>query len=100
MREIFAATTPTDPVADRQAHLGHSTLCRLLRNKAYIGRVYYSRPSRCPTSAPPTAIGRSRATATMIPVDCPRIISDELFAAAGRVATDNTDRPRRAEPGQ
>ena len=35
-----------------------------------------------------------------IPIDCPRIISDELFQAAGRVATDNTkwSPPRRTRP--
>lgn len=42
-----------------------------------------------------------RDRAEWIPIDCPRIISDELFQAASRVATDNTKwSPRRAEPGQ
>jgi site-specific DNA recombinase len=43
---------------------GHSTLCRLLRNEAYIGRVYYNRTESVPTGAPPATIGRSHATAT------------------------------------
>jgi len=35
-----------------------------------------------------------------IPIDCPRIVTDEMFEAAGRVAHDNTKwSPRRAEPG-
>ena len=42
---------------------GHSTMCRLLRNEAYIGRVYYNRTESVPDRRP-TATGRSRATAT------------------------------------
>ena len=80
---------------------GHSTLCRLLRNEAYIGRVYYNRTESVPDRRP-TRRNRQvpRDRDEWIPIDCPRIISDELFAAAGRVATDNTKwSPRRAEPG-
>ena len=80
---------------------GHSTLCRLLRNEAYIGRVYYNRTESVPDRRP-TRRNRQvpRDRDEWIPIDCPRIISDELFQAAGRVATDNTKwSPRRAEPG-
>lgn len=81
---------------------GHSTLCRLLRNEAYIGRVYYNRTESVPDRRP-TRRNRQvpRNRDEWIPIDCPRIISDELFQAAGRIATDNTKwSPRRAEPGQ
>ena len=81
---------------------GHSTLSRLLRNEAYVGRVYYNRTESVPDRRP-TRRNRQvpRDRDEWIPIDCPRIISDELFAAAGRVATDNTKwSPRRAEPGQ
>jgi site-specific DNA recombinase len=81
---------------------GHSTLCRLLRNEAYIGRVYYNRTESVPDRRP-TRRNRQvwRDRDEWIPIDCPRIISDELFQAAARVATDNTKwSPRRAEPGQ
>ena len=81
---------------------GTSTLCRLLRNEAYIGRVYYNRTESVPDRRPTRhhrQVPRDRDE--WIPIDCPRIISDELFQAAGRVATDNTKwSPRRAEPGQ
>ena len=80
---------------------GHSTLCRLLRNEAYIGRVYYNRTESVPDRRP-TRRNRQvpRDRDEWIPIDCPRIVSDELFQAAGRVATDNTKwSPRRAEPG-
>ena len=46
---------------------GHSTLSRLLRNEAYIGRVYYNRTESVPDRRPPAATGRSRATARMDP---------------------------------
>ena len=81
---------------------GTSTLCRLLRNEAYIGRVYYNRTESVPDRRP-THRNRQvpRARDEWIPIDCPRIVSDELFQAAGRVATDNAKwSPRRAEPGQ
>ncbi|HET9564742.1 MAG TPA: recombinase family protein [Mycobacterium sp.] len=81
---------------------GTSTLCRLLRNEAYIGRVYYNRTESVPDRRPTRRhrqVPRDRDE--WIPIECPRIISDDLFQAAGHVATDNTKwSPRRAEPGQ
>ena len=80
---------------------GHSTLCRLLRNEAYIGRVYYNRTESVPDRRPSRRTRQvPRDRDEWIAIDCPRIISDELFQAASRVATDNTKwSPRRAEPG-
>jgi site-specific DNA recombinase len=81
---------------------GTSTLCRLLRNEAYIGRVYYNRTESVPDRRPTRRhrqVARDRDQ--WIPIDCPRIVPDELFQAVGRVATDNAKwSPRRAEPGQ
>ena len=80
---------------------GTSTLCRLLHNEAYIGRVYYNRTESVPDRRP-TRRNRQipRERRDWIPIDCPRIVSDELFQTAGRVATDNAKwSPRRAEPG-
>jgi site-specific DNA recombinase len=79
-----------------------STLLRLLRNEAYIGRVYYNRTESVPDRRP-TRHSRQvpRDREEWIPISCPRIITDEIFEAAGRVAGDNTKwSPRRAEPGQ
>ena len=80
---------------------GTSTLCRLLHNEAYIGLVYYNRTESVPDRRP-TRRNRQipRERRDWIPIDCPRIVSDELFQTAGRVATDNAKwSPRRAEPG-
>jgi site-specific DNA recombinase len=80
---------------------GHSTLCRLLRTVAYIGRVYYNRTESVRARHPGRTRQIPRDRGGWIPIDCPRIVSDELFHTAGRVATDNTKwSPRRAEPGQ
>jgi site-specific DNA recombinase len=80
---------------------GASTISRLLRNEAYIGRVYYNRTELVPNPRPtrhPLQVPRDRDE--WIPIDCPRIVSDELFQAAARVAADNTQwSPRRAVPG-
>jgi hypothetical protein len=42
-----------------------------------------------------------RARDEWIPIEVPRIVTDEIFEAAGRVSTDNSEwSPRRAEPGE
>ncbi len=81
---------------------GTSTLCRLLGNEAYIGRVYFNRTE---TIADPRPVRRTRQVPRpredWIPIGCPRIIPGEQFEAAGRVAYDNAKwSPRRAEPGE
>ena len=59
---------------------GHSTLCRLLRNEAYIGRVYYNRTESVPDRRPTRRTRQvPRDRDEWIPIDCPRIVSDELF---------------------
>ena len=80
---------------------GHSTIGRLLRNEAYIGRVYYNR-TKTMTVAGPARRSRqvARPREEWIPIDCPAIITDEQFQAAAKVAYDNSQwSPRRAEPG-
>jgi len=80
----------------------HSTLSRLLRNEAYIGRVYFNRTESVPDRRPARRTRQvARDRADWIPIDCPRIVTDEVFEAAARVAVDDTQwSPRRAEPGQ
>jgi site-specific DNA recombinase len=89
------------PSPTGKATWGSSTLCRLLRNEAYVGRVYYNRTETIPS---PSSTRRTRQVQRpledWIPIDCPRIITDELFENAGKVAYDNAKwSPRRAEPG-
>ena len=79
----------------------HSTVSRLLRNEAYVGRVYYNRTEMVPDPRP----GRGnrqlpRNRDDWITIDCPRIVTDDAFDAAARTSRDNSQwSPRRAEPG-
>ena len=81
---------------------GTSTLSRLLRNEAYIGRVYFNRTETVPDPRP----GRRskqvpRPREDWITIAVPAIVDDQTFEAAGRVSRDNSQwSPRRAEPGQ
>jgi site-specific DNA recombinase len=91
-----ALPSPTD-----RATWGHSTLSRLLRNEAYVGRVYYNRTETIAASGPGRRTRQvPRPREEWIPIDCPRLITDAQFQAASRVAHDNSKwSPRRAEPG-
>ena len=56
-------------------------------------------PNRCRIGGPHAAAVRCRVTAPTGSRSLPRIVTDEVFEAAGRVAVDNTQwSPRRAEP--
>jgi site-specific DNA recombinase len=98
-RQLNADAVPT-PTGSR-AVWGTSTLDRILRNEAYIGRTYFNRTEAVPARRPghhSRQVPRPRAD--WIAIGCPAIIADETFEAAGKVSTDNTKwSPRRAEPG-
>ena len=76
---------------------GASTIGRLLRNEAYIGRVYYNRTTSVLDRYPGKGarqVRRPRDQWIAIPV--PAIIMEELFEAAQRVSYDNSQwSPRR-----
>jgi site-specific DNA recombinase len=71
----------------------HSTLCRILRNEAYVGRLYFNQTE---TVTATTAAGRRarrqrrRPHDEWITVPCPAIIDDTMFEAAQRVSRDNS----------
>ena len=98
-RQLNADAVPT-PTGSR-AVWGTSTLDRLLRNEAYIGRVYFNRTEAVPDRRPghhSRQVPRPRDD--WIAISCPAIIADETFEAAGKASTDNAKwSPRRAEPG-
>ena len=98
-RLLNANAVPT-PTASR-AVWGTSTLDRLLRNEAYIGRTYFNRTEAVPDRRPGHRSRQvPRPRADWIAISCPAIIADETFEAAGKVSTDNAKwSPRRAEPG-
>ncbi|MGN6173690.1 MAG: recombinase family protein, partial [Streptosporangiaceae bacterium] len=98
-RQLNAAAVPT-PTGSR-AVWGTSTINRLLRNEAYIGRVYYNRTEIVPDRRP----GRRsrqvpRPRDQWITIGCPAIIAEDTFETAEKVSYDNAQwSPRRAEPG-
>lgn len=81
---------------------GTSTISRILRNEAYVGRVYFNRSEvvHDQRSGKGTRqVPRPRDQWIEIPV--PRILTDELFEDAQLVSRDNSKwSPRRAEPGR
>lgn len=80
-----------------------STIGRLLRNEAYVGRVYYNRTEAvaAPAGATRPTVQRRRPREDWIAVAVPAIVSDDTFDAAGRVSRDNSKwSPRNTEPGQ
>ena len=98
-RQLNEGAVPT-PTGSR-AVWGTSTVTRLLRNEAYIGRVYFNRTEAVPDRRP----GRRsrqvpRPRDQWIAIPCPAIIADQTFQAAAKASTDNAKwSPRRAEPG-
>jgi site-specific DNA recombinase len=70
---------------------GTSTIGRLLRNEAYVGRIFYNRTESVPDPRPGhpnRQLPRPRQDWIAIPV--PSIISDDTFEAASRVSRDNS----------
>src|SRR5215470_1710851 len=98
-RQLNADQIPT-PTGSR-AVWHTSSLNRIVRSEAYIGRTYFNRTEAVPARRPghhSRQVPRPRAD--WIAIGCPAIIADETFEAAGKVSTDNTKwSPRRAEPG-
>ena len=98
-RQLNADAVPT-PTGSR-AVWGTSTVNRLLRNEAYIGRVYFNRTEAVPDRRPGRHSRQApRPRADWIAIPCPPLIADETFQAAAQVSYDNAKwSPRRAEPG-
>ncbi len=98
-RQLNEGAVPT-PTGSR-AVWGTSTVNRLLRNEADIGRVYYNRTETVPDRRPrhrSRQVPRPRDEWIAIP--CPAIIAEDTFQAAATVSYDNAKwSPRRAEPG-
>jgi site-specific DNA recombinase len=81
---------------------GVSTVGRLLRNQAYIGRAYYNRTELVParTAGRRPTRQRRRPPTEWIAIPVPPIVADDLFEAAQQISRDNSQfSPRRAEPG-
>jgi len=100
IRRLAADQIPSPAGRDRLWR--PSTLSKLLRNEAYIGRIFFNRTEALPDPRP----GRRsrqvpRPREDWIAIAVPAIVDDQTFEAAGRASRDNSQwSPRRAEPGQ
>ena len=80
---------------------GVSTIARILRNDAYIGRVYANRTEAVPDRR---LAGKTRQVQRprdqWIAIAVPAVLDEELFEAAQRVSRNNSQwSPRRVESG-
>ena len=79
-----------------KAEWWHSTLCRILTNEAYVGRVYFNQTETIPTNTAANsgrrrpATQRRRPREEWIEIPCPSILDDAIFEAAQRVSRDNS----------
>jgi len=76
-----------------------ATLFRLLRNEAYVGRLYWNRTSndRDPSTGRVRQSRRDRSEWVEIPI--PAIVAEDTFDAVQHAASDNAAfSPRRTEP--
>ena len=99
IRQIAVGLASDGAVSPSGKALWHTaTLGRLLRNEAYVGRVYYNRTQSSPgTSAGGKRVSRQRLRPKeeWIPIAVPAIIDDDVFEAAQRASKNNTSFSRR-----
>ena len=80
----------------------YTTISRILRDRAYVGTLFYNRTEALPglASGRKSAPSRPRPESEWIGIPVPTIVTDAIFEAAQRVCRDNSKwSPRRAEPG-
>ena len=104
LREIIRrlAADQIPPPTGRGQLWRPSTLSNLLRNEAYIGRIYVNRTEAVPDPRPGKRSRQvPRPREDWIAIAVPAIIDEQIFEAAHRAGRDNSQwSPRRAEPGQ
>lgn len=77
---------------------GPSTISRILRNEAYIGRVYYNRTESVLDRRPGKGTRQVRPREEWIAIAVPTIVDEKVFEAAQQVGRDNSKwSPRRTE---
>jgi site-specific DNA recombinase len=104
LREIIRrlAADQIPPPAGRDRLWSTSTLSKLLRNEAYIGRVYFNHTEAVPDPRPGKRSKQvPRPRKDWITIAVPALIDERTFEAAHRAGRDNSQwSPRRTEPGQ
>ncbi len=80
----------------------YTTISRILRDRAYIGTLYYNRTEVVQGSGVghKSPLSRRRPESEWIAIPVPAIVTEAVFEAAQQVSRDNSKwSPRRAEPG-
>jgi len=99
MRQItWHLSQDSVPTPSGKAIWGVSMIGRLLRNEAYVGRVYYNRTTSVLNRSPAKGARQTRRPhEEWIAIPVPAIVNEELFEAAQKVSRDNSQwSPRRA----
>lgn len=81
------------PTPTGNAVWGTSIVNRLLRNEAYVGRVYFNKTEAVPTisrTGRRSNLQRPRPREDWVAIPCPAIVPEEVFEAAQRVSHDNS----------
>src|SRR5512144_68313 len=103
LREIIRrlAADNVSPPAGRDRLWSASTLSKLLRNEAYLGRVHFNRTEAVPDPRPGHRSKQvPRPREDWIAIALPALVDEPTFGAARRAGRDNSQwNPRRAEPG-
>jgi site-specific DNA recombinase len=85
---------------DAKSHWVLATVGRMLRNEAYVGRLYWNRTHTSFDSASGRNRQRRRPREEWIEIPIPSIVGDDTFEAVQRAAFDNSAfSPRRSDPG-
>jgi site-specific DNA recombinase len=89
------------PSPTGKAIWGCSTIGRLLRNEAYVGRAYFNRRESVAARHAKKGYRQvERPREQWIAISVPTIVTEDIFEAAQRVARDNSRwSPRRAQQG-
>ena len=94
IRQIVRRLNTDDiPTPTGKSEWWHSTVCRVLRNEAYIGRVYFNQTESVPTRSRTgqySTTQKRRPQEEWIAVPCPPILDDVVFEAAQKVSRDNS----------
>ncbi len=94
VKQLYADSVPS-PTG--KAMWGLSTVGRILRNEAYVGRVYYNRTSDVVVNG--ATRRRRRPQEEWIAIAVPALITEDAFAAAQQVSRDLSKfSPRTATP--
>ncbi|MGH9056805.1 MAG: recombinase family protein, partial [Acidimicrobiales bacterium] len=85
---------------DGKSHWVLATVGRMLRNEAYVGRLYWNRTHTSFDAALGRNRQRRRPKEEWIEIPIPAIVADDTFEAVQRSACDNSGfSPRRTPPG-